>query len=395
MNASNIFSWLAIFAISLVLPLALFAQKSRRVLEQEKVENLRRIGEAEKILEQTETEKAASVGQLRALDRQIRARQDLIKSISGEVGYLTDEIGEITIVISSLESDLEQLRVEYASMIYSSSKTKSSVNRLTFLFSAKSFNQLLMRLKYLEQYSDLRKNQVHQMEKVRDALADQRKSGQRKKDEQSTLLTEQIQENDKLITLKSKQTKLVNQLNSKQNELTAELAKRKKSIEDLDRLITELLKAEMNGSSGLSINIALSESFEKNQSKLPWPVGSGFISSAFGRHPHPVLRGILVENQGVDIQTQNAEPVKAVFDGEVATVAFVPGMNNVVIVKHGEYYTLYAKLKKVDVKKGDHVSTEQKIGEVFTDKNGVSEVQFQVWRNQQKMDPSKWLMANR
>ena len=178
MNASNIFSWLAIFAISLVLPLALFAQKSRRVLEQEKVENLRRIGEAEKILEQTETEKAASVGQLRALDRQIRARQDLIKSISGEVGYLTDEIGEITIVISSLESDLEQLRVEYASMIYSSSKTKSSVNRLTFLFSAKSFNQLLMRLKYLEQYSDLRKNQVHQMEKVRDALADQRKLNQ-------------------------------------------------------------------------------------------------------------------------------------------------------------------------------------------------------------------------
>lgn len=395
MSVSNIHKYVFTFFIVFTISFTLFAQKSRKDLEREKTENQRRISEAEKILEQTETEKVASIGQLKALNRQIKAREDLIKSIKGEVSYLNEEIKEITYIISSLEGDLEQLRKEYASMIYSSSKAKKGVNRLTFLFSAKSFNQLLMRLKYLEQYSELRKNQVQQIEKVRDALTGQRESEQLKREEQSGLLSEQIRENNKLLSLKTRQTKLVNQLNSRQKELTTELAQRKKSIENLDKLIAELIKREMEGETKTPINLALSESFEKNQSKLPWPVGSGFISSAFGRHPHPVLRGIMVENQGVDIQTQDSEHVKAVFDGEVATVAFVPGMNNVVIVKHGEYYTLYAKLKKVDVKKGEHVTTAQTIGQVFTDKDGISEVQFQVWRNQQKMDPSKWLMANR
>ncbi len=395
MSVNSIYKYVFTFIIALTISNTLFAQKSRKDLELEKIENQRRISEAERILEQTETEKVASVGQLRALNRQIGAREDLIKSIKGEVNYLNVEIKEITFIISSLEGDLEQLRQEYASMIYSSSKAKKGVNRLTFLFSAKSFNQLLMRLKYLEQYSEIRKNQVQQIDKVRDALRGQRESEQFKRGEQSGLLSEQIRENNKLLSLKTRQTNIVNQLNSRQKELTTELAQRKKSIENLDKLIAELINREMKGGLKSPVNLALSESFEKNQSKLPWPVGSGFISSAFGRHPHPVLSGIMVENQGVDIQTQNSEQVKAVFDGEVATVAFVPGMNNVVIVKHGEYYTLYAKLKNVDVKKGDHVSTAQTIGQVFTDKDGISEVQFQVWRNQQKMDPTKWLMANR
>ncbi|MDA0196584.1 MAG: peptidoglycan DD-metalloendopeptidase family protein [Bacteroidetes bacterium] len=395
MSVSKIYRYVFTFIIAFTISITLFAQKSRKDLEQEKIENQRRISEAELILKQIETEKVASIGQLRALNRQIGAREDLIKSIKGEVDYLNVEINEITFIISSLESDLDQLRQEYASMIYSSSKAKKGVNRLTFLFSAKSFNQLLMRLKYLEQYSELRKNQVKQIEKVRDALTGQRESEQLKREEQSGLLTEQIRENNKLLSLKTKQGSLVNQLNSRQKELTSELAQRKKSVENLDKLIAELISREIKGASKSSVNTALSESFEKNQSKLPWPVGSGFISSPFGRHPHPVLKGIMVENQGVDIQTQNSEQVKAVFNGEVATVAFVPGMNNVVIVKHGEYYTLYAKLKNVDVKKGDQVSTAQTLGQVFTDKDGISEVQFQVWRNQQKMDPSKWLMANR
>ncbi|MEQ8714873.1 MAG: M23 family metallopeptidase, partial [Cyclobacteriaceae bacterium] len=102
---------------------------------------------------------------------------------------------------------------------------------------------------------------------------------------------------------------------------------------------------------------------------------------------------IMVDNQGVDIQTNKDALVKSVFDGKVATVAFVPGMNSVVILQHGDYYTLYAKLKKVNVKKGQQISIGDQLGEVFTDAEGVSEVQFQVWKSSNKLDPAKWLSA--
>lgn len=371
----------------------LHAQKSRKDLEREKLENLKKIEEAEKILGETETEKNATLGQLKALSRQIQVRQQLIQSISAEIKYLTGEIAESTIVISSLENDLTQLKEEYSTMIYSASKTRRGINRLTFLFASSTFNQFWMRLQYLEQYAEMRKKQVEQIEKVRDALSEQKKEEELKRREQNSLLADQIQENRKLKNLQGKQTSLITELSNRQNQLKEELESRKKAVTSLDNLIAESIKKEMEKSTAGTNVAEISTSFSQNRARLPWPVSTGFISSKFGRHPHPVLKGIMVENQGVDIQTQTGESVKAVFDGEVVTKAFVPGMNNVVIVKHGNYYTLYAKLKSVNVSKGQSVLAAESIGEVFTNKDGISEVQFQVWKNQEKMDPLKWLVA--
>ena len=124
---------------------------------------------------------------------------------------------------------------------------------------------------------------------------------------------------------------------------------------------------------------------------MNWPVISGFISNRFGKQPHPVLKGIVIENPGIDIQTNKDQAVNAIFYGIVSTVAFVPGMNNVVLVKHGEYFTLYARLKSVSVKKGQTVNQNDELGQVHTDKDGISELQFQIWKNNQKLDPQKWL----
>ena len=236
---------------------------------------------------------------------------------------------------------------------------------------------------------------MEQIEKVRTALSMQKELEVKKRSEQNILLNEQLVENRKLRGLKKKQTGLVSALSKKQSQLVAELNNRRKAIKNLDNLIADLIKREMEKTVITSTMTEISASFEKNRRKLPWPVATGFISSAFGTHPHPVLKGIQVENQGIDIQTQTGESVKAVFDGEVVTKAFVPGMNNVVIIKHGEFYTLYAKLKSVNVNKGQRVKVSESIGEVFTDGDGISELQFQVWKNQEKMDPAKWLMAQK
>ena len=136
---------------------------------------------------------------------------------------------------------------------------------------------------------------------------------------------------------------------------------------------------------------SLASSFTASRAKLPWPVTKGFISDRFGRKAHPVLKGIYVENQGVDIQTNAGEGVRTVYDGIVQDVANMPGMNNVVAIQHGDYFTIYAKLRSVSVQVGQRVKARESIGTVATDKNGVSEIQFQIWKEFTKLNPESWL----
>lgn len=399
MRFGNLINILACFSLLfLFIQAPLLAQKSKEQLEKERKENLRKILETEKILQETEVEKKATIGQLTALNRQIQARESLISSMRQEINMLDGEITDLTIVVSSLQEDLKNLKEEYAAMIFSAYKSSWGLQRLTFLFSAKTFNQLVRRMAYLEQYTEARQIQVEQIIVVTNALAEQRNSVQSKKEEQSKLLTEQIRQNQNLLGLKNKQAELVASLSDKEKELKVAMEAQRKSVAQLDKLIADLIAKEIKEKEATtSTSVVATESkklttsFESSQKKLSWPVETGFISSRFGEQPHPVLKGIMVNNQGVDIQTNSNSPVKAVFSGKVATIAFVPGMNNVVILQHGDYYTVYSKLKKVNVTKGDLVDINDIIGEVYTDQQGLSELQFQVWKSSTKLDPEKWL----
>ncbi len=137
---------------------------------------------------------------------------------------------------------------------------------------------------------------------------------------------------------------------------------------------------------------ALASSFAASRSRLSWPVSTGFISERFGVHAHPVLKGIKVDNQGVDIQTNAGQSVRAVYDGVVRDVTSMPGMNSVVLVQHGDYYTVYAKLRNVSVKNGQRIKARETIGTVATNKDGVSEVQFQIWKETSRLNPENWLV---
>lgn len=383
------------YCFLLLLSCSVFAQKTKTQLEQEKRDNLRKIAEAEKILNDTESERKATLGQLQALNQQIAAREGLIVSLNEEIGMLDGEISDLSIVVNALQHDLRNLKEEYASMIYSSYRANSAFNKLTFLFAAETFNQLFLRLKYLEQYSEARKIQVEKIEEVSRELDDQRNEVEVKRAEQRTLLGQQLSENQKLLKLKSKQNSLAQELNEREKELREELAERKDAVDRLDNLIAEIVRLEVERSKSLSSEAVADEeeltaSFESFKNKLVWPV-TGFVSSKFGKHPHPVLKGIVLDNSGIDIQTNKNAEVKSVHDGRVIAVAFAPGMNNVVMLQHGEYYTLYARLKDVRVKKGSIVRKNDTVGQVFTDKNGVSEVHFEVWKNKVKLNPEQWL----
>lgn len=373
-----------------------YGQKTKSQLEKEKKENLKKIAEAERIIAETAQEKKVTLGQLRALNQQINAREALIRSIGSQIGILDGEISDLSIVVSSLQNDLRALREEYAEQIYATYKASRGNSKLMFLFSASSFNQLLQRMKYLEQYSKVRRLQAEQIEAVADDLSEQRSKVEAKRSEQQVLLNQQVKESRKLAKSKKKQSTLVTQLTKKERELRKELERRRAANERLVSLIANVVEEEVNRSEKISLAEAASEAeltrlFESKKNKLGWPVQSGFISAKFGTQPHPVLKRIKVVNHGVGIQTERNSKVKAVFDGEVTMIAPVPGKNNIVMIRHGNYLTVYARLKTINVKKGQKVKSNDIIGEVYTDKDGISELEFQVYKGTTKLDPEKWL----
>ena len=222
-------------------------------------------------------------------------------------------------------------------MLFAAQKASNSTTRLTFLFSSASFDQLVMRLRYMEQYGETRKLQAKLISQVQDELGRQVKQIEGKREEKNLLLAEGQNENENLASLKKKQSGLVKALEKEEKQLKRDLEQTKKALAVLDRKINDIIKEEMEREalalkSNKSVSLKLSSSFEENKNKLPWPVSTGFISQPFGRQNHAVLKVIIIQYDGVNIQTKQNEKVKSIFDGEVRRVAFIPTLGSTVIV---------------------------------------------------------------
>ncbi|MBK0401591.1 peptidoglycan DD-metalloendopeptidase family protein [Adhaeribacter sp. BT258] len=394
--------------------------KSRATLEREKRENLRRIQEANRILEQTRVQKEASLGELNAIKEKITVQKGVIRNVSSELHYIEKDVKKTEHLVTSMQSDLEKLKAEYALMIYSAAKTTNSYNRLMFLFASESFNQFTMRLRYLRQYADARKAQVAQINRVTKNLNQELNTLTEQQQEKQKALEKQLAEKRSLLNLKGQQDQVVQKLSKQEEELRREVARRQQSVRKLDNLIADMVreeiaraaraakaksaadaragktssaetKVETNKVSMTPEMAMLSSSFAGNRGRLLWPVGKGFISHRFGKHAHPVLKGVVIENRGIDIQTSHGEAARSVFDGKVLTVASVPGMNNIVMIQHGDYFTVFAKLKTVSVSEGQTVSRKDVIGTVYTNAEGTTELQFQIWKNSSNLNPESWL----
>ena len=370
--------------------------KTKSQLQKEKQQNVERIKEVEKILSETTAKKKNTLGELTALNQRIIEQQNLINAIKKEINLLNKEIRENNDIIQVLDDDLDNLKKEYAAMLFAAQKAGNSSTRLTFLFSSESFDQLVMRLRYMEQYSETRKLQAELISQVQAELGQQVRHIESKREEKNRLLKDGENENENLASLKKQQSSLVKALEKEEKQLRRDLDETRKALAVLDRKINDIIKEEMEREAlalknSKSVSVALSSSFEDNKNKLPWPVSTGFISQRFGRQNHPVLKGIITQNDGVNIQTKENEKVKSVFEGEVRSIAFIPTLGNTIIINHGEYFSVYTGLKEVYVKAGQKVSTNQEIGKVIS-KNGISELNFQIRKQFTALDPQAWLV---
>jgi septal ring factor EnvC (AmiA/AmiB activator) len=387
------------FSLFFIVSFFAHAQKNKNQLQKEKQQNLEKIKETEKILAETGAKKENSMGELVAINQRILQQESLMKSIKSEISLLDYDISENNQLIDALERDVKKLKEEYSAMLLAAQKASGKVDKLTFLFSAQSFDQLMMRLKYMEQYSKARQDQAEAIAKVQEILKEQVRVTELKRGEKNNLLNDEIKENNKLANLKVKQRTIVRSLEKQEKQLRKDIEVTRKAVAELDNMIAKIIKEELeraareareSKTNTREATVALSASFADNKNKFPWPV-SGFVSQKFGRQNHPILKGIVIQNDGVNIQTKQGEEVHSVFNGEVSYVALTAGIGLTVIIKHGDYFTVYTGLKDISVKKGDNVTTNQEIGKVLSNADGISELRFQIRKNFDALDPQEWL----
>jgi len=372
-------------------------QKTKKQLEEE-------IRYTNDLLEKTQKNKQSSVNKLKILDRQIKSREALIETMTRELNQVELDLQVENVQIGRMSTELQQLRNEYARMIYQAYRTMNGRSRLAFIFSARDFNQAYLRLKYYQQYSSYRRRQAERILNTQSAIETRRRNLEAIKNEKLQLIAAQESEAQKLNREKQEKAKTVKELSKKEKQLLNTLRTKQQAADklqnEIEKLIASEIRASNTGKSAGSTSLTLtpvekelSATFATNRGKLPWPCEKGFVSGTYGEHSHPVLEYVKVKNNGIDILTEPGSLVRAIFNGKVSKVMSFPNMNKVVIIRHGEYLSVYSNLTDVQVKEGQEVKTRQTIGRVFTNQEEMkTELHFEIWKGKVIQNPESWLI---
>ena len=357
-----------------------------------------------KLLEETRQNRSKMEGELGLLNKKIRLREDLINSIKKEVRLYNRQIERNREQIAILESELGELKNRYADLVRLAHRTNRTQDRLMFIFAAEDFIQAVRRIRYFRQLADIRKKQVEGIESTKQRLIGlNQELDDAIGSKNQTLEQEQGAKQDLSQDL-SRQKETVSSLKSEERGLLKTLKKQEKQREKVNKEIQRIIEAEIRASKEDNKGVfsltpeaaALSADFEKNRGKLPWPVERGVITQKFGDNPHPVLAGIMVPNNGVNIATNQNAQIRAVFDGTISGVFSIPGAGKNIIINHGGYRSVYSNMKEVFVTKGQTISAKEAIGLVLTDEvDGKTEAHIEIWKVSEKgtvkEDPAKWI----
>ena len=404
-----------VFIALLITPFSGMPQASKEKLQKSKKQLEDDIRYTTKLLQETQQTKQNSLNKVILLNKMIEKRELLIHEISGEVSQIDTQMSLQQQHISSLSEELNKMKTEYARMIYYAYKNLNSYNRLLFIFSSEDFNQAYRRLLYYQQYSAYRRTQAELIRNARLNLDQKQRELLETKTRKLNLARNEESEKGQLTHEKDEKDKAVQQLGRKEKELETILRDKQRAADKLEHEIQKLIAEEIKAASErarkssaadsktkmktgstdimmTSEEQVLSNNFASNRGRLPWPSERGVITSTFGEHPHPVLKYVKVKNNGIDISMQKGASVRSVFNGKVSRVMSFPNLNKVVIIRHGEYLTVYSNLEEVNVKDGQSVATRQVIGKVHTSaEDSKTDLHFEIWLGKTTQDPQAWL----
>jgi murein hydrolase activator len=396
--------------------------QSRKELEKMRSKKEKEIALTKQKLQETKKKKEKSEEVLNTLREQINQKRELVGLYSNELGKINFDIDQLNADVALLDLEINKLKTGLANLVVQGYKTRGASSKINFLFSANTFPQTIRRFVYLKKLLNFRKKQilliqVKKREKGR-RLADLKQIKAEKLGivKSNALVQEELEQDESAAEV------LVSQLQIKESTLAADLRKKEKAYRELDAALKRAIEKEIeiarkkaeeerkkelarikernkNKPKGSKPEVqevfvpSGTGGFGATKSKLPWPVQGGSITQGFGSHRHPTMPDVTVINNGINIAGAKGSNVKCVYEGVVSTILKIPGMKNTILVKHDDFFTVYSKLETVSVKKGDKLKAGQNIGTLGTDTDGKTELHFEVWQGNQRMDPQKWLYA--
>jgi len=389
---------LASFFLGAILIITLGGQ-TKDDLQKQKQKAFDEIKLARELMEQTAEKRTSSVQRIRILQRGINSRTSLIRTLEQEVGMLNDDIEETQVQIKRLAAENKKNREEYARMIYYAYRNHTNYEKLMYILAGATISQSYQRYKYLKYISDYRIKKAHEIEALIKELDLRENELNLLKNEKLSLLENKEQEQEKLVSERSQRSNMVEDLRRQESRLRKEIEEKERITRELEAKIREIIEEEARKLSEDNIYSALTpeqelvgNDFKRNKGKLPWPVDRGIITTGFGDNEVPGLRGSSVKNNGIDINSTSGTEVRAVFEGEVTKVFAILGANYTVLIRHGQFLSVYQNLVNVRVKTGDRIVTKEVLGEAFSDVvNNVSMVHFEVWQERNILNPEEWL----
>ena len=394
--------------------------KSKQQLQTEINTLQKEISTANQLLKKTKKDREMTLNEVNLLDKKIKQREKLIKAYNEQIALLDEEIHQGQNNIKTLNSDLSKLQKEYAKMIVFANKNRSHYDRLGFIFASKDFNQAFSRLRYIREFTDARKTKMNQIANTEREISNAVEASQQAREQQATMLKDEKAQQEALKNEKEELNGQVAKLKKQEGKIQQDIKDKQQQAKKLQKAIDDIIAEEIRKANeeaarkrreeektkgktttpapkekGMALTPAektLSTNFVNNKGKLPWPVERGVISSSYGKHTSVVSDKVTVTNNGIDIATTEGALARAVFDGEVASVTKLTGANTVVILRHGEYFTVYSNLENVTVKRGDKVKTKQNLGTVHTNKTeNKTELHFELLKEQNRQNPANWL----
>ena len=389
-------------------------------LENRKAKIQLEIQEKEQQLKSVKSKEKSVLTQMSIQKEKIGLKEKLIKTTEKQTKLLNNDIYINQVKINQLNKELEQLRKDYAAMILKSYKSRSEQSRAMFLLSSENFLQAYKRAQYMKQYASYRKMQGQEIEVTTKQLKGYTNQIVIQKTEKEKLIKENEKEKEELVKEKKEQEKIALQIQKEKGKISAEIKKKQQETKKIDaqiqKLVREAIAAANRKTAAANVKAnpkitatekkaiesstkiiltpegkIVSDNFKANKGRLPWPVEKGAISLGYGDQPHPVFKSLMVHNSGIEISTESGSNARTVFSGEVAQVQQITPLKKAVLIKHGDFFTIYQNLSSVNVQVGDKVSAKQILGKIRTDADGQTILKFLVSQNSVYFNPTTWL----
>ena len=351
------------------------------------------------LLAKTKKDKQVTQNQLKLIQNRIRNRKQIIANLEKQTQVINGDIGTKNDTVHAMQNELTQLRKEYADMVYAAYKNYKLNNFLVFLFASKDFNDATRRISYMRRYNRMRQQKAEQIKSVADSLHVQIGELENRKAELTKVRDTRTQEVSSLGKDEKQYQSSLSEINTKSGKLSSEIRKKQSQINKLQQRIQAIIAEEARKNRATPKSAAQEEyianlpgRFDQNKGLLPYPVRGGVIVDRYGVHPHATQKGLMVNNKGVNIASGSGAEVRAVFEGDITQIVFVQGLNNTVIIRHGNYLTTYSNLASVNVKTGDKVTLNQVIGRLSnSDDSDDCVLHFEIWKETENLNPEQWL----